>query len=348
MIDRQTGVQALVDERQLRVLAGADLAAAGQTTAISLCALGGTVYVYKRYIPSITAARPGDRLSRLVHWRLDLQPADRQQLDERTAWVRHVVRRDGETVGVLVPPAPNQFWRVTAERKPKPRQFDLLVRPDGERSRSRGWEFLSVPQTVARLGHLLETLIFLHQRNVVVGDLQGGNILVSNLTGVPSTFLIDCDSVLLGGEWTLPASELQVLRRNDPEEDWPPVLNQRTDLYKFARLAAWATGKNMAAVKLGPSVLGVMTETHSATLRKLLEAPLDQRLPSAELRSMAMLWTRYVSPSGRETVRTPDDLRAVPWEGARSRMPASPDDSAAIVDAVLRPQLVPRQATLGR
>lgn len=229
--------------------------------------------------------------------------------------MHHVVIADGVLSGVLLPSAPNEYWMRDTKNQVVPRSaVGLAVGATLADERDR--DFFSIPQTVARLGHLLETLNFLHSRNVIVGDLRFANVLVSPPQRRPSTYLVDCDSVLLHGCWTLGPGEAELMRPDD-EEDWPTVPNARTDLYKFALMAVGAVGKDISLLGTSADVVNHLPSDHGALLRSML----DMKRPAPakkHLNTVARIWRAYVSANGDEFVFAPTNLKRTRWDGPTS------------------------------
>src|SRR6476469_1598183 len=187
----------------------------GQSSAVSwVRAPSGEVLLYKRYLPSALFDDSLDRLERLVAWRQALPPEEQAILDERVAWVRHVVVDGSRPTGVLVAPATDPFWRLDKDNRAVPRDMaGLTLPPDGAERRAR--DFCSIPQAIARLGHLLRTLSFLHGKGIAHGNLRLQNTLVTRLGSARATYLIDCDAAILHGVPALRPAEAETMRPDD-------------------------------------------------------------------------------------------------------------------------------------
>ncbi|WP_156094063.1 hypothetical protein [Lentzea aerocolonigenes] len=272
------------------------------------------VLLYKRYLPDTTQGASAESLTTMAEWRRSLGLADRTFLDARTSWVRHVVMQDGEVTGVLVPPAPDPFWRMH-KNAPFPRDMAGLTLTAHD-AKERGRDYASVPQTIARLGHLLRTLSFLHLNNVVVGDLRLQNTLTSGISQAPATYLIDCDAMVLNGVSALHVAEAQTMRPDDVE-GWPQLLDERTDCWKFASMAIACIGKDAALAAVVNDVRRHLIPDHSEVLEDFLLFE-NQHASARSLRAMADVWRGYVTSSGQEKTRVNSGLVLTPWLGAPS------------------------------
>lgn len=313
-----------VQRASLQVLSGGNFADGGQSADVNWVRIGSVeVLLYKRYLSEVVREDSMGRLTAMVEWRRSLSASDRAFLDERVAWVRHVVMDDGRVTGVLVPPAPDPFWRLDKGR-PIPRDMACLTLA-AHRAKKRSRDYTSIPQTVARLGHLLRTLSFLHSKNVTVGDLRLQNTLVSTVPQAPATYLIDCDAMLLRGVSALQAAEALTMRPDDID-DWPSVLNERTDCWKFASMAVACIGKNAALTALTDDVRRHLSSDHAEVLHDFLRFSNGQA-SARSLQTMADSWRRYVTTSGQERTRDSSQLAFVPWLGAPSCICETPTAS---------------------
>ena len=186
----------------------------------------------KWYLPSVRLDAAA--LTRLVAWRRSLPGDERAALDRVACWPRCVLLRDGRAAGVLLPLAPDRFHRTV--RLPSGstgrglRELQHLIAGPALLARRR------VPDvgTVDRLRVLAgfaDTVAFLHDRGVVLGDLSVKNLLWCCDNATADTYLLDCDALRLTG--TDPA----VPQPNSPGWDdpaFPGTQNQQSDRYKLA------------------------------------------------------------------------------------------------------------------
>ena len=148
------------------------------------------------------------------------------------------------------------------------------------------------------LGDILAHLISLHDRGVVVGDLQPGNVLVSSDLRACVSYLIDCDAFFLDGSSALPylQPDMWTVPKN------PARPSSSTDLAKFSLLAARALGENWAANGNHEVVFSKWLRTEWVDLLERMWNQ-DPSLRSSELRTMANGWRSFVSPSASGTIR---------------------------------------------
>ncbi|ANZ34758.1 hypothetical protein BBK82_00355 [Lentzea guizhouensis] len=304
-----------VRHASLRTLSGGNFTAGGQSTDVTwVRAASGEVLLYKRYVPDTARRASADQLTKMAEWRRSLGLADRAFLDERTAWIRNVVVDGRQARGVLLPPAPDAFWRLDNGAS-VPRDLTGLTL-NAQRAKHRARDYVSVPQTIARLGHLLSTLSFLHRNEVVVGDHRMQNTLVSGVLLPPAAYLIDCDAMLLRGVNALPLAEAQTMRP-DHLEAWPSVPDERTDCFKFASMAVACIGKHAGLEAVVGDVRRHLTEGHAEVLHEFLELA-NRHASARSLQSMAETWRRYVTDTGKERTRGNGQLAFTPWLGAPS------------------------------
>jgi len=305
----------VVSENALQFLPVAELEGGGQSKELSFVrSPAGEHLLYKKYLQDALTAESERRLCALARWRRMLPVDDRVELDSRTAWVRQVVRSRDTVTGVLIQPAGSAFWMKDLGGNPVPlASYELVTQPD--EAMERDSDYFDIPQTLARLGHLLETLSFLHARGVAVGDLTLANVLVSKLAAGPETFLVDCDAVLLDGNWTLERAEADLMRPSTGP--WPGALDRRTDLYKFGLMVGACLEKDGARMAVPPGIAGYMAADHMVMLRQFVDV--DAPTPSINyVRSVARMWRRCVGADGGEYLWTPDDLQKQVWSGQRS------------------------------
>ncbi|MEV6360544.1 hypothetical protein [Nocardia asteroides] len=308
-----------IRERDLLDAGIAEMDGGGQSSAIAWKLLpDASVALYKRYDHSSLMADSRERLSDWARWRRELSVADRAYLDGRAAWVRHVVLdADSNVAGVIVPAAPDAFWMSKLGTTVPRDMGELLAQRD--RARRHDKEFFNVPHTMARLGHFLETLAFLHQRGVVVGDLHRGNILISGFDTTPATYLLDCDATLIDGERALKHAEREGSRA-DHLADWPNRLDRRTDMYKFGLVAVQSIGKTSSLVV--DDAVGIhMLRHHRDMLNRFLRLE-DVDASATHASSMAAAWKACVGVRGERGYRG-NGVIPVRWQGESCYVPAT-------------------------
>jgi hypothetical protein len=187
---------------------------------------------YKEYSPSSLAHVDVDALERLVTMPRRADDGLRRLLLRQTAWPVATVHRDGTVCGFLMPVALEDF-RST------------LRLPTGYRRQLLTMEFLLNPpeymvnvdlrvsehSRLVLLRELATLLAGLHRHEIVVGDLSPKNVLVGLRT--LRCYLLDCDSLRVGGHSVLPPIETPDWQLPDGEELATPA----GDRFKFGLLA---------------------------------------------------------------------------------------------------------------
>jgi eukaryotic-like serine/threonine-protein kinase len=148
-------------------------------------------------------------LEKFVGFPATLPADDKKWLAENTAWPAAVAEHNGIVYGFLMRAAPADFARRNGAAP-------ILTRAD----------------RLLRLRCLASAVARLHEMSVVAGDLSPSSALFS-VGSPPRCFLIDCDSMQLGGETVL---------KQDETPGWEvPVGEARTtmasDAYKLGLLA---------------------------------------------------------------------------------------------------------------
>jgi len=164
----------------------------GGNATLILCRYRDREVLFKKFRDEHLADVDEAALLKLVAWRLALPAGTRDHLDGIAAWPRHVVRDGGRLRGLLIPVAPERYFRVRSTGLRTPQSFyDLLP------SLSRVAAPLA--EKLATAAHAVRALLWLHGLGVVVGDLQPDNILYA--TAGAGVFLVDCDSMVSAQAW---------------------------------------------------------------------------------------------------------------------------------------------------
>ncbi|MFA1551017.1 hypothetical protein [Actinomadura chokoriensis] len=301
--------------------------AGGQSTRLTRC-IGpdGDEYVFKTYTPEVREAVRLPALAAMTSWRLDLDVADRAELDRACAWPRAVVL-DGHAVqGVLVRPAPPAMFVDASGRANAwslPRHLDALARPEAK-ARKLGYDYYPPPVKLAVLARLLRTMLWLHERGYAIGDLQPRNALFSFDGRAADVLLVDCDAcVPLSGE---PAHA-----QRDPEgwkAPWPEPFGVRTDMFKFAWLVARSLQENTAATAPDPDRLRAVMQSRTCDVLVELCGGGQPADAVPLLRDKSSVWPTLVTP-GALYVQTDESLRRR-WRpvGAPPPVPTAPPPPA--------------------
>jgi hypothetical protein len=143
--------------------------------------------LFKKYV---TPAMHTARLDRLVAWRNELSPQERDFLDAYCAWPLVTVTNEGRTVGFLMRSAPAAFW---VDMLGEEHTLELQHLIHAAASEKLGIPLPSPEQRLALVGQLAEILAFFDDRNIVYGDVSEKNVLWT-IQRFPRIFLIDCDN----------------------------------------------------------------------------------------------------------------------------------------------------------
>lgn len=281
-----------IEVKSLR--ATSSLAPRGQTHTVEIVKTSaGCTHVFKKYNDETRATLQPDVLREVADWRWGLRSNDREWLDAHGAWIRHVVYDRKEIVGVLIPVAPAQCWTLQRNEH-VPREGSKLV------GTSERGERFNLPRRLHLMGELLKTVLWFHERNVVLGDIQLANFLIGDDTDI---FLIDLDSAWVRGKCAFPLTENP---RYAAEFDTGRQ-TRRTDLYKYALAATKVLALNGAALNASLSAKA-MSSYQNDILTDLL---LGNEEDTSVLASLASMWSLCVGSSG-ETVFVPDAVNRVP------------------------------------
>lgn len=276
----------------------------------------GRVGLWKEYKDEVSDTLDPDTLLRLVEWPSTLPPSRREAVEARMAFPWAVVRGGSRTIGVVMPEAGPQFFYYDRRQRSRPRTIDALS-ISRARAVAEEKQYFESPHKLALLGRVLALLADLQELDVVIGDLQPQNILVSADRLQPAIMLLDCDSLWLHGEQAF--SEAL-----DPDLWRSPFMHggftAQTDLFKLALLVTRCLQEDNRIWGPDEHLLAAMMPVHQrALLTGLLEG--DSRFNAAQLRVIARNWTARVTSEGKFLV-TNDACAIGPWEP-----PAEPDSS---------------------
>lgn len=274
----------------------------GQTSAVEVVRTSsGCRHVFKRYKNETRAGMRMSSLLELTDWERRLSTDDRTWLHTHGSWIRHVVYEQGEPIGVLIPIAAHAYWTLKGEKN-VPRDGSRLL------DRSDKGESFNLPSRLHAIGELLATILWFHERGVVVGDIQLSNFLVGSRGQV---FLIDLDSAWINGKCAFPITEN--LRYSAPFDEGRHTI--RTDLYKFSLIATKVLSLNAAALDTSlcsPSLAsyqsGILADLHRGVQHD-----------SSTLNSLARNLSKCAG-GATEYVFSPDAVNRVPSSGPPSRI----------------------------
>jgi hypothetical protein len=277
--------------------------------------------LYKEYTPEKRRELNVSSLQYLVRWRQDLPHDVREFLDLFCAYPRVVVLEGRDVAGIVMDEAPAEFIQKHPAREPTPRQADVLGRRR-DRAREPDAPYFEPPHKLALLGTLLDRMIWMHDRHLVVGDLQPSNILVTSGTTDREVYFIDCDSFWLGDLHAFPPHSPYMW---DVGTDY---CSPATDLAKFARLVVRALCDNFSMDYFPAEKLHEFLPSHHVRQLERMWS-VDPSFATVKLRSMAYSWTKLVrSAPGRPTrmYLETDRTGRIPWP-----LPGRPADLLSAV-----------------
>jgi hypothetical protein len=172
----------------------------------------------------------------LVDLPMQLQPSERDRLQEQTAWPLARVYDKGRLSGFLMYQIPKEFCAPNSAGTMKLRAAMYLVYPRnplwGEIVPSDG---VSIQVRIDVALEFARLMALLHTKALVIGDVSMNNVLWTS-TGAPGTtiFLIDCDGIRkLGRRPVLPQAETPDWHDPNQPKSGPDL---DTDRYKLALL----------------------------------------------------------------------------------------------------------------
>lgn len=268
----------------------------------------GRVGLWKEFKDEVSDSLDSDALLRLVEWPSTLPPDRREAFEARMAFPWAVVRGRSRIYGVVMPEAGPQYFYRDRRQRLRPRTIDALSTPKA-RAVAEGTQYFEPPHKLTLLGRFLSLLVDLHERGVVIGDLQPQNILVSADRLRPAVMLLDCDSLWLNGEQAFGEAL-------DPDLWRSPFMQggftTQTDMFKLALLVIRCLQEDNRVWNPDEQLLSEMMPVHQrALLPGLLER--DSRFNAAQLRAIARNWTARVSSEGKLLV-TNDTCAIGPWQ----------------------------------
>lgn len=286
---------------------------------------GGHSFLYKEYNEKAREVLNTASLDELVYWRQTLPHDERKSLDSFCAFPQVIILdRHREVAGILIGKAPDVFFQpVPGKADRKPRHAEALGRRYREDLKP-GMRYFPPPHKLALLGVLLQRLIWLHDHNVIVADLNPRNTLITADLDLREVYLLDCDSFWLGDLHAFPLQAPEMWRTGDGK-----TASQATDLAKFSLLTSRAVNEDFSGQDFSEEAfVPVLPSYHVRQLREM--SSVDPGRRSEKLRSMASSWTRLVQGS---TMYGWTDEGRVPWgEQADARATAPPSAPPLLID----------------
>jgi hypothetical protein len=263
-------------------------------------------FVFKEYSDDFRADVDQNALEGLIRWRDHLSADDRRHLDRVAAWPRYRVRHNGVLCGVLLPVAPDEFFRpMYPDGRYRPNVIANLIR----RTVADGNVIEGAPVAVKTraIGYAADVLLWFHRHNVFVNDVRELNILCTE-QGSPAYF-VDCDVMI--GPWgqTGPVAAPQYLMDLLPD----PTPSPRVEFARLGWVAVWLLLDDFSRSDAPLAELTKVIDARDAEL--IVRTVRLHPISVDEWRHLANRWLRWTArapvspPSGPSEVITP-----TPWQ----------------------------------
>lgn len=225
-----------------------------------------------------------EALRAMVGWRRSLSRSDQSRVDRHLTWPLAVVVGDDGPVGFLMYRVPPDFEASirtpSGGRRAVLREAQYLI-ADSPRARRLGITEPSDAQRLELLWRLADTIAFLHDRRIVVGDLSSRNVLWSEVDA--RIVLVDCDSMVLGGVGS-PHPPAATVDWDDPALAHPAA---SSDIYKLGLFAVRTLARRFQTRSPDDARAAL-----DSTARMLIERSLSS---DPDLRPSARAWAAWAS-----------------------------------------------------
>ncbi|MEQ4305125.1 hypothetical protein ABNF97_27720 [Plantactinospora sp. B6F1] len=301
-----TRFPAVVEIGQLGRLPDTPLANGGQCEGVWVVPAAPSL-LFKKYTLEVRRQTDSAALDRLIAEPSAMSRDQRRLVETATAWPSSRVTDGGDTVGVLLPRAPDAFtvaWRSPTDVENPARrttlEIDLLAKPDRFLTQRAipaqpAAERATMCTTLARIAALFE------ERGLVYADWSYANAFWQPVKH--EVFLLDIDGCSFG-----PRDYVITPNFDDPKTPPGTKVDNYTDRYRAALLIARCL-TTVRDVEPLTAALSAMSGAAPATLRRILvEARRDARPPLAEL---AAAFTGTMSPA--PSTRPQDTTGVVDW-----------------------------------
>ena len=226
-------------------------------------------------------AEQGRAAEDAVSFRDLLSPADRSDLDRRTAWPRALVEERGAVVGLLMPFITQDFFfQAPGKTASRLRDLQWLIATPAQLTAS-GVPDVDETDRLVLLAQLVYAIARLHKKDWVYGDLSFRNAAFA--VDPPRMILLDCDS----------AADLRNQGRKQSHSlGWDPpecakrnVQDKATDVYKLglAILRCLNPGKGAATMRNPGRVAGKLDGTGVDLIVRAVDPDPDRRPTAKEL-----------------------------------------------------------------
>lgn len=251
---------------------------------------GHAEWIFKEYLAPVPALE-ARRLNRLIELPGQMKPADQALVSAHTSWpLARVINAQQQTVGVLLPLAPDKFsttWNFASGRsKRKPLDVDVLALNEADQVRrklppQRLADRISVCASIAAVGALFE------RWKLVYLDWSYANVFWS--TDDHSAFVIDLDGCSFE-----PRLQIQSHSWDDPLVPRGTYAGNASDRYRLALLTARcltgiradlaATQARLSVMHAGSGMVGLA----AGLLIQALKAQTQDERPSIARLSRAL------------------------------------------------------------
>jgi hypothetical protein len=284
------------------------------------CTFAGKRYVFKEYSEEFRAMADQNALGRLIRWRDTLPDEDRRYLDRVAAWPRYRVRKNGTLLGVLLPFAPESFFRQTfPDGQYRPNVIANLVRRTMDGNVISG---ATVHVKTSAIGNAADVLLWFHRLGVLVNDVRELNILCTELGS--AVHYVDCDVMI--GPWGSvgPPAAPEYLQELLPHGAAP---SREIELTRLAWVAVWILLDDFSLRGIPQARLTAVIDAKDAELiaRTGNLEPFDME----NWRRLANRWIKWTAraslgpPPGEPEVVTPK-----PWLPPTRKMATAPRQPA--------------------
>jgi hypothetical protein len=263
------------------------------------CRYAGSRFVFKEYSDEFRAAADQNALGGLIGWRDTLDADDRRHLDRIAAWPRYRVRHNNHLLGVLLPFAPEEYFRTAHhDGYGHPNVVANLV---GRRTMD-GTVVPGSPVELKKsaLGSAADVLLWFHQRNVYVNDVRELNILCAEQG---SAYFVDCDVMISRWGQVGPVAAPEYLIERLPKN---AGLSAGVELARLAWVALWILLEDFSLRDIPLARLTKVVDASDADL--IMRTARCQSIRADEWRRLANRWMKVQArarPHGQTPVITP-------------------------------------------
>lgn len=282
--------------------------------------------VYKEYRPAVLSSLNVDALRALPDFLESLPYIDGARLISMASWPCALVEDGGRISGFIMPAIPDEFFvDFRTSSKPHPSrvsaEFQHVLNDPHVVAARFGGVVVSDKQKFELMSQMASALLFLHERDVCVGDISPKNLLFS-LTPASAVYFVDCDAMRVKGVslahqvetpgWEVPAGEEKAT-----------VFSDRYKLGLLALRLILGSQDSKDAAMLPASVPSELRQIIASTLT----SPPHQRPPLTLW--ITVLAGAIATASQRTTPPAPPPSRSAPRQPPLLPSPASSGSAVA-------------------